>query len=241
MSDTPMRGIILAGGTGSRLGKSTQVVNKHCLPVYDRPMIEWAAQVMRDNSIEDITIVTGPEAVGPISLIMGDGYRYRVQCKPRGIADALHCAYINDDRPVVVILGDNIFLPSPVLTQLENGIKPTHAHCFLHTSPGHDLTQFGVAVLSDDPPARLVRIVEKPSDPPSKYVVTGLYVFPSLVFELIYDLEESSRGELEITDLLNMYADAHVLTSHVYQGFWGDAGTPQGLLDCSIAAKIWCS
>lgn len=224
-----MRGIVLAGGTGSRMGDVTKGVNKHCLLVYDRPMIQWAIQTLTHNGINDITIVTSPQGIGQLSAILGEKYTYKVQSSPGGIPQAIMCAQDHSNRDVAVILGDNMFLPPPQI------IASRNPHCYLHRSMYHDLSQLGIATLEND---NIVEIVEKPKTPRSDFVVTGLYTFTSDVFTFIPTLKESERGEYEISDLLNYYASNKLLKHTIVRGFWGDAGTILGLIHCSAAASI---
>lgn len=221
-----MRGIVLAGGTGSRLGSLTKAVNKHLLPVYDRPMILWPIQTLKDNGILDITIVSTPKGIGQLAELLGGGYTYRVQDQPGGIAQAILCAADKSAESIAVILGDNVFLPSPEIPDLVD------AWCFLHHSPSHDLRQFGVPQIAG---SFISEVVEKPKSPPSNYVVAGLYVFDSDVFDVVLGQSASGRGEYEVADLLNHYANHQTLNHLFHEGFWGDAGTIEGLAECSAA------
>lgn len=232
-----MRGIILAGGTGSRLGPLTKAVNKHLLPVYDRPMIMWPIKVLCDNGIDDITIVSSPLGIGQLAMLLGSGaeheckYTYKVQDTSGGIAAALRCVF-DEPEPLVVILGDNIFLP-PIKFNVEINI----ATCFLTKIDDLEtIKQFGVASFDGN---WLYKIVEKPTDPPSNLAVTGLYIFPPCVQLKTWQLGIGKRGEYEITDLLNIYASQQLLAYKVVEGFWGDAGTIEGMTECSRACKEW--
>lgn len=227
-----MRGIVLAGGTGSRLGVVTKVFNKHVLPVGGESMIYWPLKVLHDNGIDDITIVSTPQGVGQLATILGGEYTYRVQDKPGGIAQALACANDWSSRSVAVILGDNVFLPTPKI--YKSSVASDIAQCYLYQSPRLDLTQFGVARFTN---GAVTQIQEKPSVPPSKYAVTGLYAFGCEVFDVISEVNVSKRGEYEITDVLNKYAAMCLLRSMNYEGFWGDAGTHEGITECSAAIK----
>ena len=227
-----MRGIVLAGGTGSRLGSLTKAVNKHLMPVGNQPMIYWPIKILRDNNIDDITIVSSARGVGQLAEALGGKFNYRVQDGPGGVAQALYCATVRHEESVAVILGDNVFLPGPKIT-----IEAVSARCFLHSSPFHNLTQFGVPILNEC--GRIVEIIEKPNVPSTAYAVTGLYVFSGEVFRRIKHLQSSQRGELEITDLLNTYAHAGSLTHTIVDGFWGDAGTLKGMAICNeMVAKM---
>lgn len=234
-----MRGVILAGGTGSRLGPLTKTINKHVLPVHDVPMIFHPLAILRNIGIEDITIVSSPSGVGQIAALLGSGhdyrckFTYRVQDQPGGIAQALQAAIDAHAKPeaVAVILGDNVCYPLPDLRGAES---TKGAHCFLHQSG--DLQQLGVAKFDG---SRIAEIIEKPDDPPSKFAVTGIYVFGPGLYAAFRNLTPSARGELEITGLLNLYASANLLTYSFLSGFWGDAGTIEGMAECASAYKKW--
>lgn len=232
-----MRGIVLAGGTGSRLGVLTKVVNKHILPVGDRPMIEWPIKVLRDNYIDDITIVSSPRGIGQIAELLGGGYEYRVQDRPGGIVSALACAWRRQvsDGPVVVVLGDNVFTQSPVLYR--SNVRQGTARCFLKILPDSKLRAFGVPRFNDA--MGITEVVEKPEVPPSCYAVVGLYVFEAEVFNRLSAVKKSVRDEVEISDLLNVYAFANALEHTVVNGFWGDAGTVDGLAECTSTVLEW--
>lgn len=226
-----MRGIILAGGTGSRLGLLTRHINKHCLPLYDRPMVVWPFWTLRDSGITDITVVSTPSGVGQIHSVLGGACKYSVQTEAGGIPQAIACADDSSEESVAVILGDNLFIPNPLITA-----SPGLAHCYLYKPPADRLPEFGVPEFRDN---KITRVVEKPREPPSPYAVTGLYVFPCNVFAAIRALKRSGRGEYEVSDLLNYYADVERLDYTVVGGYWGDAGTVDDLADCTAAAKRW--
>lgn len=229
-----MHGILLAGGTGSRLGPLTKVVNKHLLPVHELPMIVYPLKTLMACGVGNILIVSGREHIGQLAGLLGSGAEYgcrlsyRVQEKPGGIAEALMVG--NDftrSSHIAVILGDNIFLPAPEIPTLPVGA----AHVFL--SKVKDARPFGVAKLNGD---LITSIIEKPQEPPSDLAVTGLYVFPWTVFR---DMREaryaaSARGELEITDVLNMYCPS-ALSWSIVDGYWGDAGTVDGIAEATEA------
>lgn len=236
-----MRGVILAGGTGSRLGALTKTINKHLLPVGDVPMVYHPLRVLRDNDIEDITIVSSPSGVGQLAALLGSGhdhgcrFAYRVQDQPGGIAAALACADDGTDEPVTVILGDNVFLPSPMLHDAtENNL----AFTVLYRALPSVLHQFGVPIIER---GMITEIVEKPAVPPSAYAVTGMYIFGSgdYLRENLQSTPVGVRGELEIADLLNTYARGGTLLYGVVGGFWGDAGTHDGLAECAAAVRAW--
>lgn len=227
-----MHGIILAGGTGSRLGDLTKAVNKHLLPVADQPMIYWPLEVMHDNGIDDITIVSSPQGIGQLASLLGEGYTYRVQNEPGGIAQAIVCAGRSDGY-VAVILGDNVFLPPP---QLRSYGGCGRAKCYLSLVARYRVREFGVPTFER---GIIKYVTEKPSDPESSYAVTGLYVFPQGVFEEASVVKQSSRGETEVTDLLNRYAGRGLLDHEIVGDFWGDAGTVDGMTECTAAVREW--
>jgi glucose-1-phosphate thymidylyltransferase len=227
-----MKGIVLAGGLGTRLRPLTKVTNKHLLPVYDRPMIYYPIQTLCDAGIRDIMLVTGGDSAGDFLRLLGNGaafglndISYTYQEGEGGIADALRlCEHFADGERIVVVLGDNI---------LQNGITP-YLRNFARQASGarillkevDDAGRFGVAELEDD---RIVRIEEKPTQPKSRYAVTGVYMFDRRVFDFIKTLTPSQRGELEIADVHNRYIADGDLYYDVLEGWWSDAGTFESL------------
>lgn len=230
-----MRGIILAGGTGSRLGPLTKVVNKHLLPVGGRPMIHWPIKILRDNTIDDITIVSTPRGVGQLAESLGGGFTYRVQDKPGGIVQAIGCADRYAGREsICVILGDNVFLPSPVIPKIfDHDLYIDYAHCYLSEVLGSKIKEFGVPKF-DKETGIIKSIEEKPENPSSAFAVTGMYLFTANVFDKIKNIPVSKRGETEITDLLNEYTNGR-LSYDIIKSFWGDAGTLDGMQTCTEA------
>jgi len=231
-----MKGIILAGGTGSRLMPLTKVTNKHLLPVYDKPMIFYPLLTLLDAGIRDIMIVSGQGHAGHFLELLGSGsdwgarFTYEIQDKAGGIAEALGLAekWVGEDT-IVVILGDNIFqdrIGSDV-TSFKTGAK-----IFLKGVP--DAHRFGVAELSGE---NVISIEEKPKVPKSDYAVTGLYMYDSTVFQIIRSLKPSGRGELEITDVNNAYIHDGKMKFSRLSGYWSDAGTFDSLLRASILVK----
>ena len=228
-----MKGIILAGGTGSRLYPLTKVTNKHLLAVYDKPMIYYPLQTLIDAGISDIMIVSGRGHAGHFLELLGSGSEfgvrltYEIQDEAGGIAQALGLAegFANKEE-VTVILGDNIFQNSigeDVRSFIEGG------KIFLKEVP--DAQRFGVAELDGD---RVIGIEEKPEVPKSNYVVTGLYMYDAEVFDVISMLKPSARGELEITDVNNYYIEQERMGYKVLDGYWSDAGTFESLLRASV-------
>jgi glucose-1-phosphate thymidylyltransferase len=222
-----MKGIVLAGGTGSRLFPLTKVTNKHLLPVGQKPMIYYPIEKLIDAGIEEILIVTGTEHMGAVVNLLGSGkdfgcrFTYKVQDEAGGIAQALGLAenFVGDDT-MTVILGDNIFE-----TSLDKALKnyPGSGGQIL-LQKVEDPERFGVAELDGD---KIVSIDEKPDHPKSDFAVTGIYMFDATVFDLIKTLKPSGRGELEITDVNNHYINNGEMRFSVLDGWWTDAGTPE--------------
>jgi glucose-1-phosphate thymidylyltransferase len=228
-----MKGVILAGGTGSRLYPLTRVTNKHLLPVYDRPMIFYPIQTLVNAGIRDILLVTGGQSAGEFLRLLGNGkdfglkhINYTYQEGEGGIADALRLAeYFADGEAVCVVLGDNI-IEGNVLDACELFRRhPSGAHIILKEVP--DPQRFGVPVLEGE---RIARIEEKPSKPASPYAVIGIYLYDQTVFDRIRTLKPSARNELEITDVNNSYIREGKLRFSVLEGWWTDAGTFESLL-----------
>lgn len=227
-----MKGIILAGGTGSRLKPLTKVINKHLLPVGKYPMIYHAVYKLRQAGISEILIVSGREHMGDMVELLGSGHQfdvaftYRVQDQPGGIAQALGLAEeFARGQLMTVILGDNIFA---------DDIDPYVSH-FRKQARGakillkevQDPMRYGIAEIGGD---RIVSIEEKPSHPKSNYAVTGIYMYDDRVFDIIKTLRPSGRGELEITDVNNAYIKQNLLSYDFLQGWWTDGGTHESLL-----------
>jgi len=231
-----MKGVILAGGTGSRLLPLTKVTNKHLLPVYDRPMIFYPLQKLIDAGIEEIMIVSGRGHAGHFLALLGSGaafgvrLTYEIQDGAGGIAQALGLArkWAQGDS-IAVILGDNIFEDDfrEKITSFTSG-----GRIFLKEVP--DANRFGVAQVEGD---RVIGIEEKPKEPKSNLAVTGLYLYDSAVFEIISTLKPSARGELEITDVNNAYIARGAMGFSVLEGFWSDAGTFDSLMRASLMVQ----
>ena len=231
-----MKGIILAGGTGSRLYPLTKVTNKHLLPVYDKPMICYPLDTLVQAGITEIMIVSGRGHAGHFLELLGSGAEfnitltYEIQEKAGGIAEALGLADSwADDENVAVILGDNIFEDDikTDVASFERGAK-----IFLKEVP--DAQRFGVAEFNTD---RVISIEEKPKVPRSNYAVTGLYLYDSGVFSIIKKLKPSGRGELEITDVNNAYIKNGMMQYAILKGYWSDAGTFNSLMRASILVQ----
>lgn len=227
-----MKGVILAGGLGTRLRPLTLVTNKHLLPVYDKPMIYYPIECLLNAGLDEILIVTGGEHAGDFLKLLKNGkhlgvkeLHYTYQEGEGGIADALLLAEdFADGEKICVVLGDNIIekhIRGPV------GEFFTQRHgARIVLKEVEDPQRFGVPRFDD---GRVVEIVEKPQDPPSNYAVTGIYMFDSDVFDIARELEPSDRGELEITDVNNVYLRRGDLTYSVLDGWWTDAGTFESL------------
>ena len=226
-----LKGVILAGGTGSRLHPLTRITNKHLLPIYDRPMISYAIEALVKGGITDMMLVTGGTHAGEFLRLLGNGHEYGIdrlfyayQERPGGIAEALGLAerFVDQDR-MVVVLADNVVERSirPSVERFQRQEKGARILLSKIEDASH-LRHVGVPEL--DPDGRVTTIVEKPDDPPSAFGVTGIYFYPSDVFEVIPTLEPSQRGELEITDVNNHYIGLGLMEYDIVQGFWGDAG-----------------
>jgi glucose-1-phosphate thymidylyltransferase len=225
-----MKGVILAGGIGSRLHPLTRITNKHLLPIYDRPMVTYAIEAIVNSGITEIMVVTGGTHAGEFFRLLGDGnahgierLSYAYQERESGIADALGLAerFAAGDR-VLVMLADNVFGQS-IKPAVDNYVKQERGARIVlsrQEDPEH-LRHLGVAELDGD---RVVRIVEKPENPASDLAVTGLYFYDASVFEFVPTLSPSARGELEITDVNNWFIEQGAMEYDVLDGFWGDAG-----------------
>ncbi len=225
-----VKGVILAGGTGSRLDPLTRITNKHLLPVYDRPLVTYAIEALAKAGIDEVMLVTGAEHAEDFFRVLGNGrdyglrwLAYAYQERAAGIADALALArpFVGDAR-MVVMLADNVY-GEPVRTFVERFLAQEEGARVLLArvdEPEH-LRHLGVPRLDD---GRIVGIVEKPADPPSAYAVTGLYGYDARVWEIVAGLTPSERGELEITDVNNWYVERGLMEYDTTGGFWGDAG-----------------
>jgi len=221
-----MKGIVLAGGTGSRLYPLTKVTNKHLLPVGNKPMIYYPIEKLTDAGIKEILIVTGTEHMGDVVNLLGSGkdfgcrFTYKVQDEAGGIAQALGLArnFVGNDS-MAVILGDNIFESD--LNDATKNVEKSRAQILIKEvdDPG----RFGVAELDGD---KIIGIEEKPDQPKSNYAVTGIYFYPPDVFDVIENLEPSDRGELEVTDVNNYFIRNGRMKYSILEGWWTDAGTP---------------
>ncbi|WP_309120820.1 sugar phosphate nucleotidyltransferase [Paenibacillus sp.] len=234
-----MKGIILAGGTGSRLYPLTKVTNKHLLPVGKYPMIFHSIYKLKEADIQDILIVTGKDHMGDVVNLLGSGHEmgvsftYKVQDEAGGIAQALGLAenFVNGDQ-MVVILGDNVFADN--IAPYVSNFREQKTGAKILIQEVHDPQRYGVPELQG---SQIVSIEEKPKQPKSSYAVTGIYMYDSRVFDIVKTLRPSARGELEITDVNNAYIQANELTYDVLQGWWTDAGTHASLVRANEYAK----
>lgn len=228
-----MKGVILAGGLGSRLSPCTKVTNKHLLPVYNKPMIYYPIMTLINAGIRDIMIVTGGNFAGDFLKLLGNGaefglkhVNYTYQEGEGGIADALRlCEHHADGEAVCVVLGDNI-IEGNICAAADSFRANQEKGAMVLLKEVEDPHRFGVAELKD---GRITKIIEKPKSPPSKFAVTGIYMFDARVFDFIKTLKPSSRGELEITDVNNMYLERGELRHDFLAGWWTDAGTFESL------------
>jgi glucose-1-phosphate thymidylyltransferase len=245
MSDAPkgLRGIVLAGGTGSRLMPLTRVTNKHLLPVGGAPMIFHPIGKLRDAGVRDMLVVTGRDHMGDVIELLGSGSEldvditYRVQDEAGGIAQALGLARdFACGGPVCVILGDNIFEDDLACHAERFAAKGSGAMVLLKevSDPG----RFGVAEVSPDG-ASVLGIEEKPAEPKSNLAVTGVYFYDANVFDIVSELEPSGRGELEITDVNNAYLKRGELMFGVIEGEWTDAGTHSSYVRANRLVHDW--
>lgn len=236
-----MKGVITAGGLGTRLLPMTRVTNKHLLPVYDRPMIFYPIETLAQAGIEDIMIITGGNHAGDFLPLLGNGkefglkrLHYTYQVNEGGIAEALSLTrdFVGNDR-VVVMLGDNIIEKN--IIQFVKAFQQQEKGAKILLSEVEHPEQYGVPRFEND---TVAEIIEKPKYPPSRYAVTGIYMYDNRVFDFIGQLEPSKRGELEITDVNNAYLRENSLTYDILDGWWADCGeTRQSLHEagCQIA------
>jgi glucose-1-phosphate thymidylyltransferase len=225
-----MKGVILAGGAGSRLAPLTRITNKHLLPLWDRPMVTYAVEALVAAGLTDVMLVTGGTHAGEFFRLLGNGHDhgvermlYAYQEKEGGVAEALGLAerFVGDDR-CCVLLADNVFeRPLRPLFERFEAQEGGALIVLSHIEEDEHLRHLGVAELDGD---RVVRVVEKPEQPPSRLGVTGLYFFDEQVWKMLPALEPSGRGELEITDVINRYAERGEMEAAEIDGYWGDAG-----------------
>jgi glucose-1-phosphate thymidylyltransferase len=232
-----MKGIILAGGLGSRLSPLTKITNKHLLPIYDRPMIFYPIGTLISAGITDIMIVTGGNHAGDFLRLLGNGkefglkhINYTYQEGEGGIADALSLAeYFAEGESICVVLGDNIIERN--IAKAANDFKAQKKGAKILLKEVPDPERFGVAEIVG---GKLLNIVEKPEVPKSNLAVIGIYMYDSRVFDIVKTLKPSDRGELEITDVNNAYVREGTMTWEMLKGWWTDAGTFESLLRANL-------
>ena len=237
-----MRGVILAGGTGSRLAPMTNVTNKHLLPVYDKPMIYYPINTLVKAGIKDIIIITGQENAGDFLNLLSDGkefganFTYRIQRGTGGIAAALKLAKdFTRDESFIVMLGDNI-LQDDIKDFIQSFIANANINnAFVFLKSVDDPEKFGVATIEGN---EIKKIVEKTKQPETDLAVIGLYVYSSLVWGIIDELVPSPRGELEITDVNNWFIEKGLMRYEKVKGFWSDAGSIESLHRASAFMRL---
>jgi len=236
-----MKGIILAGGAGTRLYPLTKITSKQLLPIYDRPMIYYPLQTLLDAGIKNILLISDPVNIGNFVRLLGSGkdfnckITYEIQDRPEGLAQAFLIAqdFIAKDK-VTMILGDNLFIGDKNF--LREAIVNFVAGARIFVKKVSDPQRFGVAEFDQE--QKVISIVEKPTKAKSDYAVTGLYIYDNSVISKVKNLKPSARGELEITDLNNLYLRAGQLKVDIYPGHWLDTGTFDSLLAASnLVAK----
>ncbi len=232
-----MRGVVLAGGLGNRLLPLTKVTNKHLLPVYDRPMIYYPIQALANAGIDEIMLITGGNSAGDFLRLLGNGkdfglkrLNYTYQEGEGGIADALRLAeHFAAGESICVILGDNIIEGN--IARAADAFRKQQQGARILLKEVKDPQRFGVPIFEWD---RVLKIEEKPANPRSSYAVTGIYFYDAHVFDIIKTLKPSGRGELEITDVNNVYIADGTLTWDVLEGWWTDAGTIESLHQANL-------
>lgn len=237
MATNVLKGVLLAGGTGSRLDPLTRITNKHLLPVYNKPMIFYALETLRRVGVADVLLVSGRGHAGHFLDLLGSGkdfginLSYEVQEEAGGIAQALGLAEdFSRGGNIVVILGDNIFMRSDELCAGIAGFADVERGGRLFLKHVPDASRFGVAEIAG---GTVVSIEEKPENPKTDLAVTGFYAYDARVFDIIKTLKPSGRGELEITDVNNWYIREGVMTHYIIEGEWTDAGTFDSLFRAS--------
>jgi glucose-1-phosphate thymidylyltransferase len=238
-----MKGVILAGGTGSRLLPLTATTNKHLLPVYDKPMLYYPIQLLKDAGISDILVITGTHHAGAVFALLGSGkdfgvkFTYRVQDVAGGLPHAIALAegFVGHDK-FVSVNGDNILSDSikPYVEAFAAGKED--ARILLYETTTEEARKAGVAVMDGE---NVTRLIEKPKDPPTNWVSIGVYMFNQGVFDIIRTLKPSARGELEITDIHNSYIAKKSLAASKITGEWLDAGTIDELARANRIVKEW--
>jgi glucose-1-phosphate thymidylyltransferase len=238
MSDKIMKGVVLAGGLGTRLMPLTKVINKQLLPVYNKPLVYYPILTLRDAGIKEILIIAGPGQAGQLLDLLGSGKElgvdltYDIQEEPKGIAHGLAIAEdFADNGEVALILGDNIFEDS--LKKAVDNFKKQEKGAKIIIKQVPDPERFGVAKFNKKGD-KIAKIIEKPKNPPTNWMVTGFYLYDNRVFDIIRGLNPSKRGEYEITDVNNFYVKEGTMTYQKVKGKWIDAGVFDSLLEANI-------
>ena len=234
-----MKGVLICGGSGTRLQPLTDITNKTLLPVYNKPLIHYPLQVLLDAGIQEIAVVTGTEHVDQIAQYLSSGtnfgceFTFKVQEKPGGIAQALGLAEdFADGDDICAILGDNVYFDD-----LSNHIQSFDKGGLIFLKEVHDPERFGVAVLDGN---KVTSVEEKPENPQSNLAVTGCYVYDNRCFECIRNMKPSARGELEITDVTKWYLEQDALSATILQKDWIDAGTFESLFQAAALVREKC-
>lgn len=235
-----MKGVVLAGGLGTRLNPLTKVTNKHLLPVYNKPMIFYPLETLVRGGVRDVLLVTGGQSAGDFLRLLGNGksiglrsLNYAYQEGEGGIAHALGLAeHFVDGKKSVIILGDNIIEED--ISSYVDKFRKQESGARILLKKVEDPERFGVAEFNDH---TITKIIEKPKNPKSSYAVTGIYMYDGKVFDIVKTLKPSGRGELEITDVNNAYVKAGEMKFDILKGFWTDAGTFDSLLRANNLAK----
>lgn len=233
-----MKGVVLAGGRGTRLRPITNVVNKHVLPIYDEPMIYYPVKTLVEAGIDEVLVISNADHIGKYIQLLEDAsfdasFSYKVQTEPKGIAHAVSLAEDFVDDEFVVILGDNVLLVD--FSESLDSFSREEGRAKVFLTEVDEPVAYGVASVED---GRVTRIVEKPTVPDSNLAVIGLYVYTREVFDVIDGIEPSDRGELEITAVNNQYAASGTLAYEIHEGAWFDAGTPEGLFRASRHVRM---
>ncbi len=239
-----MKGVVLAGGTGTRLYPLTRLINKHLLPVGKYPMILYGLERLRQAGITDILMVIGKQSAGLYTDFLGSGKEfgvhltYRIQEEAGGIAEALELArgFVAEGERFVVLLGDNLFMDD--LKPFVNGfVRQPEGTAKVLLKQVKDARRYGVPVFDEKNKELIAKIEEKPAQPKSSYCVTGIYMYDTAVFDIISQIHPSERGELEITDVNNVYAAEGKLEYDILQKWWSDAGTFESLQEAGRRMK----
>ncbi|MHB9288022.1 sugar nucleotidyltransferase [Halobacteriales archaeon Cl-PHB] len=231
-----MKGVVLAGGRGTRLRPMTQVVNKHVLPIYDEPMIFYPVRTLVESGIDEILVISNADHIGKYIQLLEEEFdaefSYRVQKEPAGIAHAVSLAEGFADEEIAVILGDNILLGD--VTEDINSFTKADNKAKIFLKHVNEPSAYGVASVND---GKVVKLEEKPTSPDSDHAVIGLYLYEANVFDHIAELDPSDRGEYEITDLNKRYVERNALEYSEFDGEWFDAGTPEGMYQASHTVR----